>query len=280
MISLSEFSNEIEDGTNFSKVVKNQSDDPAISIKDLSITYKTNFQRTPTLMNAVRHFGRGERVVKEVNAVKKVNLEVKHGTVLGLIGHNGAGKSTLLKAIAGILPPSEGQITVYGKVSTLLSLGVGFNPNLSGIENIRLAGLASGRTPPEVEERIPEIIDFAELGEFIEMPLRTYSSGMMSRLAFSAAVHMDPDILLIDEALSAGDARFKVKANKKMHELMSSARTLILVSHALSAITDMCDDAAWLDHGNLMMRGKPQEVVDAYLDHMNVGKSSEVLEDL
>ena len=127
---------------------------------------------------------------------------------------------------------------------------------------------------------MPEIADFAELGDFMEMPIRTYSSGMMSRLAFSAAVHMDPDILLIDEALSAGDARFKVKANKKMHELMSSARTMLLVSHALTAITDMCDDAIWLDHGRFMKRGNPQEVVDAYLEHVKVGKTSEVLEDL
>lgn len=278
MSSLSDFSPSDED--RFKKVEKDRKDDLAISISDLSITYRTNFQRTPTLAQAVRHLGRGRRVVREVEALKNVSFEVHHGTVLGLIGHNGAGKSTLLKAIAGILPPSQGQISVHGEVSTLLSLGVGFNTNLSGYENIRLAGLASGKTRQEVEAKIPEIVEFAELGDFMEMPIRTYSSGMMSRLAFSSAVHMDPDILLIDEALSAGDARFKVKANKKMHELMSSARTMLLVSHALTAITDMCDDAIWLDHGRFMKRGNPQEVVDAYLEHVNVAKSSEVLEDL
>lgn len=278
MSSLSDFN--APEGDRYRKIEKEITNDLAISIDNLSITYRTNFQRTPTLAQAIRHFGRGERVIREVEAVKKVSFDVHHGTVLGLIGHNGAGKSTLLKAIAGILPPSEGEISVHGKVSTLLSLGVGFNSNLSGFENIRLSGLASGKSRAEVEAKIPEIADFAELGDFMEMPIRTYSSGMMSRLAFSAAVHMDPDILLIDEALSAGDARFKVKANKKMHELMSSARTMLLVSHALTAITDMCDDAIWLDHGRFMKRGNPQEVVDAYLEHVKVGKSSEVLEDL
>jgi ABC-type polysaccharide/polyol phosphate transport system ATPase subunit len=159
-------------------------------------------------------------------------------------------------------------------------MGVGFNANLSGRENILLAGLASGLTRGQVAEQADEIIAFAELGDFIEMPIRTYSSGMVQRLAFATAVNMDPDILLIDEALSAGDAQFKVKAQAKMNELMQSSNTMLLVSHALASVRELCNDAIWLDHGKLMMHGKPEEVIDAYTEFVSVKKTASVLEDL
>ena len=272
-------SDESSDAALSRKLYKAKTSLPAIKVSDLCLTYRTTFEKTPTLRSAITRFGRGERVVNTVEALKNVSFEIPHGTVLGVVGHNGAGKSTLLRAISGIMPPTSGQISVHGKVSTLLSLGVGFNTELSGTENILLAGLAIGMSRAEVAEKQKDIVDFAELGKFIDMPTRTYSSGMSQRLAFSVAVHMNPDILLIDEALSAGDARFKVKAQAKMKELMESARTMVLVSHALSSIRDLCNDAIWLDHGNLMMHADPQTVTDAYTDYMKVGKDASVVKE-
>ena len=252
----------------------------AVKVEHLSVTYRTSYEKVPTFKSALKRLGKGERVVKEVEALQDVSFAINHGTVLGVIGHNGAGKSTLMRAIAGILPPSAGRIEVHGRISTLLALGVGFNPALSGTENVMLGGLAAGLNREEVNERYDEIADFAGLGDFIDMPMRTYSSGMFSRLAFSVAVHMEPDVLIIDEALSAGDAAFKKKAAKKMDELMGQARTLLLVSHALSTIKDMCNDAIWLDHGRVMRRGDPTEMVNAYLKHLEVGEESVAMEDL
>lgn len=258
-----------------------ESDAPvSISVQDVSITYRTTFERTPTLKDAIVRFGRGERVVREVEAVKGVSFELKQGAILGIVGHNGAGKSTLMRAIAGILAPTAGRIEVRGRVSTLLALGVGFNAHLSGKENVLLGGLAAGLSRAQIAERYDEIAEFAELGDFMEMPMKTYSSGMYSRLAFSVAVHMEPDILLVDEALSAGDASFRHKANAKMKELLSQARTMVMVSHALGSITDMCDEAIWLDHGRLMLHGTPEEVVTAYTDHANVKRDNLTLEDV
>ncbi len=259
---------------------KDITDDLAISVRDVSISYRTNFEKTPTLKQTLMRMGRGKKNVRTIDAIKNVSFDIKHGTVLGVVGHNGAGKSTLLRAISGILPPSSGEIEVHGQVSTLLSLGVGFNNKLSGTENIMLAGLAAGMSRSEILERRQAIIDFAEIGDFIDLPVRAYSSGMSQRLAFSVAVNMNPEILLIDEALSAGDARFKVKAQAKMRELMETAHTMVLVSHALSSIRELCNDAIWLDHGTLMMHGDPNEVVDAYTKYMQVDQSAAVLEDL
>lgn len=259
---------------------KDITDELAIAVTDLSVTYRTTFERVPTFKQAIVRFGRGERAVREVEALKGVSFEVKKGTVLGIVGHNGAGKSTLMRTVAGILPPSVGRVEVVGRVSTLLALGVGFNPQLTGRENVILGGLAAGLTRDEVDARYDQIAEFADIGEFIDMPMRAYSSGMFSRLAFSVAVHMDPDILLIDEALSAGDASFKRKANAKMQELVGNASTMLLVSHALGTIKTLCNDAIWLDHGRLMMRGAPEDVVDAYTEAVNVKQTSEVLEDL
>ena len=252
-----------------------------MSVQDVSITYRTTFEKRPTLKSAVLRLGRGERAVREVKAVQHVSFDVQPGSVLGIVGSNGAGKSTLVRAIAGILPPTQGRIEVRGRVSTLLALGVGFNPGLSGHENVVLGGLAAGYTRSEIEERYRDIADFAELGDFMDLPMRTYSSGMFSRLAFAVAVHMEPDILLVDEALSAGDAKFKEKATNKMMELVSQARTMFLVTHALGTVKEMCNDALWLHQGKLQIRGTPDEVVDAYTNFVRVGSTAaSTLEDL
>jgi ABC-type polysaccharide/polyol phosphate transport system ATPase subunit len=253
---------------------------PAVKVDNLSITYRTTLERVPTFKGAIVRFGRGERAIKEIKAVDNVSFEVPVGTSLGIIGNNGAGKSTLMRALAGILPPTSGRIEVHGRITPLLALGVGFNNNLSGRENIILGGLASGLSRREVEARADVVTEFAGLEEFIDAPMRTYSSGMYSRLAFAVAVHMDPDILMIDEALSAGDATFKTKAAEKMEELRSTARAMFLVSHSLASIKELCDDAIWLHKGKLMMHDTPERVVDAYQEFVQVGQSAMILEDL
>ncbi|HEX6918426.1 MAG TPA: ABC transporter ATP-binding protein [Phycicoccus sp.] len=251
-----------------------------VKVEGLSITYRTTFERVPTLKNAITRLGRGQRAIREIHALKDVSFDVPDGTALGIIGNNGAGKSTLMRALSGILPPTEGRIEVNGRISPLLSLGVGFNASLSGRENIVLGGLASGLSRKEVEERAAEVAEFADLEEFIDAPMRTYSSGMYSRLAFSVAVHMDPDILMIDEALSAGDANFKTKAAAKMAELRQNARAMFLVSHSLSSVQQLCNDCIWLHKGKLMMRGTPDDVIAEYTKFVKVGSSAVVLEDL
>jgi teichoic acid transport system ATP-binding protein len=258
-----------------------KSDPPlAVRVEDLCITYRTTFERKPTLKQALVRFGRGQRAVKEVEALKHVSFDVQTGTAMGIIGANGAGKSTLMRAMAGILPPTSGSVEVWGKASTLLALGVGFNPLLSGRENIILGGLASGLSRAEVEERADDVAEWTELGDFIDMPMRTYSSGMSARVGFSVAVHMKPDILMIDEALSTGDAHFREKANAKMAELRESARAMFLVSHGLGSIKEMCSDAIWLDHGKLMMRGEPSKVINAYMKFLKIKKSASTTEDM
>ena len=252
----------------------------AVSVQNVSVTYRTTFERTPTFKTAITRFGRGERAVREVEAVKNVSFEVREGTALGIIGSNGAGKSTLVRTLAGILPPTSGRIEVHGKISALLALGVGFNAHLSGSENVMLGGLAAGLSRQQIRERTQEIEDFAELGDFMEMPVRTYSSGMRSRLAFAVSVHMDPDILMIDEALSAGDAKFKKKAAAKMHDLMGSARAMFIVSHSMPSIKEMCNRAIWLHKGELKLEGEVDEVIAAYTKFLAIGEDKFAFDDM
>jgi ABC-type polysaccharide/polyol phosphate transport system ATPase subunit len=252
----------------------------SISVQDVSVTYRTSVEKAPTLKSTLMRLGRRERVVHEVEAVKHVSFDVPHGTVLGIIGSNGAGKSTLVRTIAGILPPTSGRIEVHGRVSTLLALGVGFNRKLTGRENVILGGLASGLRRDALEAKYEQIVAFAELEEFMDMPMRTYSSGMYGRLGFSVAVNMEPDILLIDEALSVGDARFKRKSMNKVAELCAEDRTVVLVSHALGTIRDLCDEVLWMHRGQMRAYGEPGEVVDAYTEFLEVGQDALTLEDV
>jgi ABC-type polysaccharide/polyol phosphate transport system ATPase subunit len=256
------------------------SDSSSIRVEDVSVTYRTSFERAPTLRGTMLRLGRRERVVREIEALKGVSFEVEHGTVLGVLGANGAGKSTLVRTVAGILPPTDGRIEVRGRVSTLLALGVGFNRDLSGRENVVLGGLAAGLTRDQLAAKYDEIVEFAELEDFMDLPMRTYSSGMYGRLGFSVAVNMDPDILLIDEALSVGDARFRRKSFEKMRELCSEARTIVLVSHSMGSISELCDHAIWMHRGELRMDGQPDEVIEAYTNFLGVKDDAVTREDL
>jgi ABC-type polysaccharide/polyol phosphate transport system ATPase subunit len=255
------------------------SDRTSIRVEDVSVTYRTSFEKRPTLKSTVLRLGRRERVVREIQALRDVSFEIPHGSVLGVIGANGAGKSTLVRTVAGILPPTEGRVEVQGRVSTLLALGVGFNKDLSGRENVVLGGLAAGLTREQLAAKYDEIVEFAELGDFMELPMRTYSSGMYGRLAFSVAVNMDPDILLIDEALSVGDARFRKKSFEKMRELCGQARTIVLVSHSMGSIGDLCDQAIWMHRGELRMWDEPQPVIDAYTQFLDVKEDDAVAQE-
>ena len=253
----------------------------AVQARDVHITYRVpRDPRANTLRYRLTRPAKRQGLVREVKALRGVSLDVVHGTVLGIVGANGAGKSTLMRAIAGILPPSAGEIEVHGRISTLLALGVGFNGNLSGRENVVLGGLAAGLSRRQIAERYEKIAAWADLGEFIDMPMKTYSSGMYGRLAFAVSTHMEPDVLLIDEALSAGDAKFKRKSYDTIHELVDQARTIFLVTHAVGTVRDLCDDCLWLHRGRVMMRGDPQQVTAAYIRFQEVGEDPVVLEDV
>lgn len=254
-------------------------DQSAVRVENLSLTYRTTIDKRPTLKRTLIRLGRRERVVREIRAVRDMSFQVPHGTVLGIVGVNGAGKSTLMRTVAGILPPTQGRIVVHGRVSTLLALGVGFKNDLSGRDNVVLGGLAAGLTREQLTAKYDEIAEFAELGDFMDAPMRTYSAGMYGRLAFSVAVNMEPDILLIDEALSVGDARFKRKSFEKMRELCSEARTILIVSHALQSIRELCSEVIWMHNGKLALRGQPAEVVEAYRQFLEVGESDIALDE-
>ncbi|MEM1867995.1 MAG: ABC transporter ATP-binding protein, partial [Thermosphaera sp.] len=211
---------------------------------------------------------------QRIEALKDVSFSLPEGTVLGIIGPNGSGKSTLLRLIAGIYRPTSGRIIVNGRVSALLSLGVGFHPELSGRENIIIGGLAMGLSRREIKRRMEEIIEFAELQDFIDAPVRTYSSGMYMRLAFSVAVNVDPDILLLDEVLAVGDAAFAQKCQARMDEFKEQGKTILLVTHDLGTIENWCHQALWLDKGEVRGMGKPSEVIERYVRTLKIATPS------
>ncbi len=202
---------------------------------------------------------------EEFWALKGIDLEVPAGTTLGIIGHNGSGKSTLLKTIARILTPDRGTVALNGTLSSLLELGIGFHPELTGRENVFLGGSLLGQSRRQVEARYDEIVDFAGIAPFMDMPVKNYSSGMYARLAFAVAVSVDPDILLIDEVLSVGDEQFQIKCYERIAEFRAKGRTIMLVSHGLDAIRALCGVAVWLDKGEVRQRGPSADVVKAYL---------------
>ena len=237
----------------------------AIEVKYLKITYKC--RKALSLKGSLFQFRKSKMEV--VEALKGVSFDVKKGEILGIVGKNGSGKSTLLKAIAGIFSPDSGTIDLETESVSLLSIGVGFQKQMSGRENIILSGMLLGFTEQQVRAKMDEIIEFAGLGKFIDMPVKTYSSGMHSKLAFSITAVLETDIMLIDEVLSVGDAKFKKKSYQKMKELiMDDNRTVLIVSHSADTLEKLCTSLLWLHEGEVKMQGDTQTVLKAYNEFM------------
>lgn len=234
---------------------------PTITARDVRIVYKT--LKSLTIRNSLLSFRPGRMDTFE--AIHPMSFETHEGDVVGIIGKNGSGKSTLLRAVSGIFSPDSGEIETYGNTVSLMALGVGFRPDLSGRENIFLSGLLLGYRESQIRERLDEIIEFSELGDFIDMPVRTYSSGMFSKLAFSISAIMEPDILLIDEVLSVGDAKFKKKSYQKIRTLLSErVKTAMVVSHNMDTLRTLCNRVLWIHEGHLVADGSMDEVIRAY----------------
>lgn len=206
----------------------------------------------------------------EICVLKNISITMDQGDIIGIIGTNGAGKSTLLKLITGVLTPTSGHLQVYGKIAALLELGTGFNPELTGIKNIYLNGTMMGFSHDEMEQKLQNIIEFADIGDFINQPVKTYSSGMFARLAFAVAINVEPDILIVDEALSVGDIRFQMKCMDKIKSMMDSRVTTILVSHDINMIRRFCTKCIWLKNGKVQIYGKTNEVCDKYMDFLKM----------
>ncbi len=252
----------------------------AIRAQGVGIRFVIRHHRNPTVHSGLIRFLKGKEAPEEFWALRDIDLEVKTGQVLGIIGANGSGKSTLLRVLARIYAPDAGEIEIRGKTSALISLGAGFNANLTGLENIFYNGMLLGLTRQQIQSRLDEIVEFAELGRFINAPVRTYSSGMRARLGFSVAVHVDPEILIVDEVLAVGDARFRQKCKAKFDEFFQRGLTVVMVQHNLYAIVELCDEAIWLDRGHLRARGNPLDICNQYLasqglDLMEPPKSDE-----
>ncbi len=241
---------------------------PAIDVSKLGVRYNLRFTRKTTLRETFAHFARrdGSRA-REFWALRDVSFRLTNGESLAVIGPNGAGKSTLLQALAGILMPSEGSIIVHGRMSSLLTLGAGFDQELTGRENVRLAGAFLGMTRAEVEDRLEPIVAFADLGEFIDAPIKTYSSGMRARLGFAIATSVDPDVLLLDEVLATGDQVFRAKSKARVLELVRSAKAIVLVTHDMQWVTEYCNRAIMLEHGRIAAEGDPADVVAIHQEH-------------
>ena len=238
----------------------------AVTVKDLHISYR-GLNKTSIRAS----WSKKRNKVEIFEALKGVSFEVEEGKILGIIGKNGSGKSTMLRAIAGIFSPDKGSINLHGNTISLLSIGVGFNSKLSGYENIYLSGMLLGFSEEEIKEKESEIIDFADIGDFIYKPVKTYSSGMYSKLAFAITAILETDIMLIDEVLSVGDAKFKEKSYNKMKELISDEkRTVIIVSHTLNTLRELCDEIIWIDDGLVIKKGDPDMILKEYEKFMGL----------
>ena len=235
-----------------------------IKIDDVSMHFRMPGDRINSLKEYVIQLISRKLDYNEFVALSHVSFEVKKGEVIGLIGHNGAGKSTILKVISGILKPTDGSVKVFGNVVPMLELGSAFDMEMTGRENIFLNGAILGYSEEFLTSKYDEIVEFSGLNQFIEMPIRNYSSGMLARLAFSVATVVEPEILIVDEVLSVGDSNFQEKSKQRMMELMSGGTTVLFVSHSIQQIRSMCDRVVWLDHGMIKMFGTADDVCDAY----------------
>ena len=238
--------------------------DSSISVQGVSLAYRIARDRSSSMKEFAINLLKKQVVYESLWALDDVSFEVGKGEVFAVIGPNGAGKSTLLKVLAGVLPPTSGRVIVHGMVSPLIELSGGMNPEMTGQENIVLFGTLLGRDPSYMRERIGPIAEWAELTEFLDAPLRNYSTGMYSRIGFAVATDVKPEILLVDEILSVGDERFKRKSTERIEDLMAGGTTVVLVSHSLNTVRDMADRVLWLDHGLIKMIGDAETVVSAY----------------
>jgi ABC-type polysaccharide/polyol phosphate transport system ATPase subunit len=240
----------------------------AVELNGISKKYRRHTERpiATTFKSYLLHdmWRRRNGKISSIWAIRDINLKIEKGTIVGILGRNGSGKSTLLKLMARIVKPDTGTVVVHGKVSALLELGAGFHPDLTGRENVIINGIILGLSKSEIKSRLDEIVEFAELRDYIDEPVRTYSSGMYMRLAFSTAIHIDPEVLLVDEILAVGDGAFVERCTERMERFKNAGKTIILVTHNLPLIKNWCHEAIWLDGGYLRMRGDPREVVDAY----------------
>ena len=250
---------------------------PAVELKDVSKVYRRYAYRRQfsTLKSALLRGSLASDLSPEetFSAVNKVSFQITKGSAFGIVGRNGSGKSTMLKLIAGITKPTEGSLSVQGRISALIELGAGFHPEISGRENVFINGVMLGLTKREISRRFDEIVEFAELEEFIDAPVKTYSSGMYMRLGFAVAVHVDPDVLLVDEVLAVGDEGFSLKCIDKFSEYKRRGKTIVLVTHGLGMVERFCDEALWLDEGSLRGIGDPRRVVHEYVNE--IGKTEE-----
>ena len=249
------------------------SGDAIIDVDGVSKRFRLYHERNQSLKSTIMRRRRG--VYEEFWALKDVSFSVGAGTTMGLIGENGSGKSTMLKCLAKILRPESGSIAIKGKTSALLELGAGFHPELSGRENVYLNGSILGLSKKAVDARFDDIVDFAGLERFIDMPVKNYSSGMYVRLGFSVAINVDPDVLLVDEVLAVGDEQFQRKCLERVSELRAAGKTIVVVTHSLNTVRTLCDEAVWLDHGEVKAFAKAGEVADAYLGNVHVDRTEE-----
>ncbi len=241
-----------------------------IDLQDVNVVFRVRQNKKITFKEYIvqRMFSRKRNPYVDVHALRNVNLNLQDGDRLGIIGHNGAGKSTLLKLIAGVYPPTSGKRNVVGTISSLFDISLGFDHEDNGWDNIRYRAYLQGETSRSITTKIDQVAEFSELGKFLDVPVRYYSSGMLVRLAFSIASMIEPEILLVDEVLSAGDLSFQAKAQQRMQELMSHARLMVVISHGLDTLPMMCSKIAWMEHGRILRIGPAEEVIEAYKNNV------------
>lgn len=247
--------------------------DIAINVEHLTMEFKVSNDKIDTLKEyVIRTIKRNKSETKKVKVLDDISFTIKRGEKLGILGFNGAGKSTLLRIIAGIYEPTEGDITINGKIAPLLELSAGFDKNYSGKDNIYLNGALLSMSKEFLDSKYDEIVEYSELGDYINFPVKNYSKGMKAKLGFSIATLIDPDILIIDEILSVGDIKFRKKSGEKINEMMAEGVTVLLVSHSINQVRRICDRCIWIDNGKLIMEGTADEVCDAYVEDANYAK--------
>jgi ABC-2 type transport system ATP-binding protein len=239
-----------------------------IRLQNISLKYRLIKERKRTFQAHIINYFKGKRLEARVLwALKNISLDVGEGEALGIIGHNGAGKSTLLKVVSGVMKPVEGKVSVQGKIAPLIELGAGFDPELTGTENIYLNASILGFSRKEINRKYDRIVEFSELKDFIDAPLKNYSSVMIARLGFSIATEVDPDILIMDEVLAVGDAQFKMKSKERILQFRKKGITILFVSHNMDEVSNLCSRVLWLDHGNMKMLGDRDKVISDYESH-------------